>query len=161
MINYVHENMFDLDVDARVNPVNCAGVMGKGLALQFKNKYPDMYEHYKIMCQGGQIQLGRVYYCPYIMVKPIIKYVPNKDIETIRETIVLFPTKDHWRDNSELYYIEQGLISFVKTYEKHHIKSIAFPKLGCGCGGLNWEEEVKPLMEEYLGYLPINIYICI
>ena len=163
MIKYVHENIFDLDVDARVNPVNCAGVMGKGLALQFKNKYPEMYEYYKNMCLSHIVKPYEVTYFKYMYMKakPLWECNPDDEVTLNIDCIILFPTKDDWRDSSRSEYIYFGLINFVQTYEKQNIKSVAFPKLGCGCGGLDWKKEVKPIMEKFLNDLPIDVYICI
>ena len=143
MINYVSGNIFSSECDVLVNPVNCVGVMGKGLALEFKLKYPDMFKTYQEVCKAKELRLGR----------PM--YVRGAD-----KSIVLFPTKYHWKEKSETNAIKNGLEVFSRGYKKLGIKSIAFPKLGCGLGGLDWAE-VKPLMEQYLSNLDIEVEIYI
>lgn len=143
MIHYVHGNIFESDARILVNPVNTVGVMGKGLALQFKKRYPEMFKYYRALCYGNNFIVG----------KPVIVAEYDHDI-------MLFPTKENWRDPSNILYIEYGLL-FVKNFLKsEHAQSIAFPKLGCGCGGLRWDD-VKSLMEKYLTDIPSDIYIYI
>ena len=142
MIVFKNGNIFDSKCETLVNPINCVGVMGKGLALIFKNKFPKMYEIYKEDCALKKIKVGEVY--PYF--------------EDNKIKVLNFPTKDHWKFKSKIEYIEKGLEFFVNNYEKFGIKSIAFPPLGCGNGGLNWLG-VKDLMVSYLEKLPIYIEI--
>lgn len=141
MIRYVKENIFDLNVDAIVNTINCVGYMGKGLAYEFYLRYPDLNKDYKIKCQNKEISLGKIYY-----------YKEKK-------MIVNFPTKYHYKYPSKIEWIEAGLINFVETYNDYEINSIAFPLLGVGNGQLN-SNKVKQLMEKYLSKLNITIYIC-
>lgn len=141
-IVYLRGNIFFSPADVIVNPVNIFGVMGKGLAAQFKKKYPRMFESYKKKCDEKILQVGRIML-----------------VSEVDHRIMLFPTKKHWKYPSKLEYVEAGLRRFVAAYEKYDIKSIAFPPLGCGYGGLSWEEQVQPLMEKYLGDLPIKIYV--
>ena len=142
MITYLKGNIFFSPADVLVNPVNTVGVMGKGIAADFKKKYPDMFKKYKNFCDKKQFSVGE------------LLLLPESDYK-----ILLFPTKKHWRGSSKIEYIELGLQKFVDTYEKKKINSIAFPLLGCGWGNLSWENDVKPLMEKYLYDLPIDIYI--
>lgn len=122
------------NVDAIVNTVNCVGVMGKGIALQFKNKWPDNYKKYEEACKHKLVKTGKMFiYDSGGLVKP--HYIIN------------FPTKDHWRGNSKIEYIETGLQDLISEVERLNIKSIAIPPLGCGNGGLEWQE-VKPLIEK-------------
>lgn len=144
MIKYVSGSILDQDVQVLVNSVNCVGVMGKGIALGFKNKYPSMFKKYKEICNRKLLEPGKL-----LLLKETDKWILN------------FPTKDHWKNNSKLEYIENGLKKFTQTYKDKNITSIAFPKLGCTNGGLNWEEQVKPLMEKYLNDLDIEIYVVI
>lgn len=144
MLKYFEGSVFNVGAQALVNAVNCVGVMGAGIALAFKLRYPAMFEDYKIKCKNEKIITGKV------------DYYKNED-GTI---IVNFPTKYHFKYPSQLIWIEQGLQDFVKTYQKHGITSVAFPKLGTGNGGLNWNE-VKALMEKYLMNLDIDVYICL
>lgn len=141
MIEYIEGNIFDSPAQVIVNTVNTVGVMGKGLALSFKQRYPDMFESYKTVCEKHQLTIGKL----------MLYYKPD-------HWILLFPTKENWRNPSKLEYIEKGLLKFVQTYAQKNINSIAFPRLGCGNGELDWDD-VKPLMEKYLKNLPIDIYI--
>ena len=141
MIRYIHGDIFTSPTQTIVNPVNTVGVMGKGLAAEFKRRYPDMYAGYRTACEKhllvpGKLMLFRE--CDY--------------------QVLLFPTKEDWLDPSRIEYIEAGLAKFVSSYESHGITSIGFPRLGCGCGGLNWQS-VKSVMERYLHDLPIDVYI--
>jgi O-acetyl-ADP-ribose deacetylase (regulator of RNase III) len=122
------------DVDAIVNTVNCVGVMGKGIALQFKNKWPENFRRYAIACKAGQVRLGRMFvYDAGGLLKP--HYIIN------------FPTKDHWREASQLKFIRDGLVDLVAQVRRLNICSIAIPSLGCGNGGLEWKD-VHPLIRE-------------
>ncbi len=141
MIIYVRTNLFESNAQVLVNTVNTVGVMGKGLAKEFKRLYPDMFERYQRSCEEGKLDIGNLHFYK----------TPNK-------WVMNFPTKKSWRSASRLDYIEAGLKKFVAEYENLGITSIAFPLLGCGNGGLEWEE-VKPLMEKYLKRLPIEIFI--
>ena len=142
MINYVDSYLFQSPAKVLVNPVNTVGVMGKGLALRFKQTYPDMFQAYQQLCENGQFDIGDL-----MLYKTPDKWILN------------FPTKKHWRQKSKLEYIEGGLQKFLSTYLNQGITSISFPMLGCGAGGLDWETQVKPLMVKYLRDLPLDIYI--
>lgn len=141
MIEYIQGNIFDSPAQVIVNTVNTVGVMGKGLALSFKQRYPEMFKRYRTVCERKQLTVGKL----------MLFYEPD-------HWILLFPTKENWRNPSKMEYLEKGLIKFVNTYAEKNITSIAFPKLGCGNGELSWDE-VKPLMEKYLKPLPIDVYI--
>ena len=147
-VKIIHGNIFDSKAPVLVNPVNCVGVMGKGLAKEFKDRYPDMFKAYKELCDRGDFGPS----LPF----PLYLY-KNDDCCT---SILLFPTKMHWNNPSTLRIIESGLREFVNTYEMHGIKHIAFPALGCGCGGLSWND-VRPLMVKYLANLPIKVEVYI
>lgn len=114
-------NIFNSDCQYLVNPVNTVGVMGKGLALDFKNKFPDNFKKYRKYCKSGEFTVGKL----------LIISENNKKI-------VNFPTKLHWKNKSEINYILEGLEKLKTAIEKYNIKSIAMPKLGCGLGGLDW-----------------------
>ncbi len=120
------------DVDAIVNTVNCVGVMGKGIALQFKNKWPENFDLYQAACRAGDVRPGKM-------------HVFDAGAYAQPHYIINFPTKDHWRGNSKIAFIEDGLRDLVEQVRKLGIKSIAVPPLGCGNGGLNWND-VKPLI---------------
>lgn len=143
MIEYIEGNIFESPAQVIVNTVNTVGVMGKGLALSFKQRYPDMFNKYKIACEKHQLTIGKL----------MLFYEED-------HWLLMFPTKENWRNPSKIEYIEKGLMKFVSTYADKNITSIAFPRLGCGNGELDWNE-VKPLMERYLKKLPIDIYIYI
>ncbi len=146
MIHYVVGDLFASPAKVLVNTVNTVGVMGKGIAKDFKRRYPDMFKEYRALCKQGRFDVGQLWL-----------YKPDELDKT--PWILNFPTKKHWRKKSKIDYIEAGLKKFVSIYEAEGIKSIAFPMLGCGNGQLDWESEVQPLMEEYLADLPIEIYI--
>ena len=158
MIEYVTGNIFNSGCFAAINPVNCVGVMGAGLAKQFKEKYPEMFKQYKEDCMSKKITLGQNY----------IWINPNSFRSDIRCTdygefaeIICMPTKNHWKDSSELSWIIlalQDLRNYI-TINYGSGCSIAIPKIGCGLGGLNWEFQVKPEIEKYLGDLEINIKV--
>ena len=132
------------DVDAIVNTVNCVGVMGKGIALQFKNKWPDNFVAYQTACKAGRVRPGRM------LVFDAGAYAqPNY--------IINFPTKDHWRGKSQLAFIRDGLQDLVAQVRALGIRSIAVPPLGCGNGGLDWAD-VRPLIESAFAALPdVNV----
>lgn len=135
-------NIFDSNAKTLVNTVNCVGVMGKGIALDFKKRYPAMFDEYISLCKRGIVKPGRPYY--------------YEDLCGV--SILNFPTKDHWRSPSKLSYIESGLQWFREHYKEYKITSIAFPPLGCGNGGLTWDL-VGPLMYSMLKDLPIAVEI--
>lgn len=128
------------DVDAIVNTVNCVGVMGKGIALQFKNKWPENFRAYAAACVAKEVRPGQMY---VFDVGGLVK--PNY--------IINFPTKDHWRGKSRIQYIRDGLQDLVVTVKRLGIRSIAIPPLGCGNGGLEWNE-VRPLIESAFACMP-------
>ncbi|MGO0059770.1 type II toxin-antitoxin system antitoxin DNA ADP-ribosyl glycohydrolase DarG [Brevibacillus fluminis] len=132
MIKFVKGNMFDSDAVAIVNTVNCVGIMGKGIALEVKKRYPSVFDEYKMMCDRKELKPG------------IMQTVPTESIIGI-QYIINFPTKRHWKAKSKIEDIELGLVALVKEIKKYEFKSIALPPLGCGNGGLNWKD-VKPLV---------------
>ena len=140
-IVFKNGNLFHSKTQTLVNAVNCVGVMGRGIALQFKNRYPSMFNSYKNICRQNLLEPGKLQ-----LYKAADHWILN------------FPTKIHWKDKSELSYIEEGLKKFVDTYEAKGITSVAFPKLGCANGGLDWNTQVKPLMIKYLSALD-NLHI--
>lgn len=135
-------DIFESNAKTLVNTVNCVGVMGKGIALEFKKKYPNMYSEYVELCDKGAVKPGIPYYYH----------------DLFGNSVLNFPTKDHWRSPSKLSYIISGLDWFRCNYESIGITSIAFPPLGCGNGGLSWTQ-VGPLMYSKLADLPIDIEI--
>lgn len=143
MIKYLEGDIFTSPAQVIVNTVNTVGVMGKGIALSFKQAYPEMFQAYKKACESKTFKMGNLMLW-----------------REIDHWVLLFPTKENWRNPAKLEYIEQGLKKFADNYMKMGINSIAFPRLGCGNGGLDWQD-VKPLMEMYLKPLPIDVYIYI
>jgi O-acetyl-ADP-ribose deacetylase (regulator of RNase III) len=137
-IQYVKGNIFNTDCEAIVNPVNCVGVMGAGLAKQFKINYPNNYAAYREKCFNHSVFPGRVFFFQPRRSK--FRYIIN------------FPTKMHWKDKSEIRYINKGLEDLADSCIFYKVKSIAIPKLGCGLGGLDWVD-VKELIETHLSVL--------
>lgn len=139
MIRETTGDILDADVEALVNPVNTAGVMGAGLALQFKLAYPDMYHQYAATCRAGGVRTGRV----------LVHYAASGRKPWY---IIMLPTKEHWRNPSQLEWIDWGLTDLRALIEELNIRSIAIPPLGCGLGGLDWTD-VRKLIEDRLGGL--------
>jgi O-acetyl-ADP-ribose deacetylase (regulator of RNase III) len=139
MIEYVSGDILKDESEAIVNTVNCVGVMGRGIALQFKNAWPENFEAYSLACKQGKVQPGRM-------------FVFETGLLTSPRHIVNFPTKRHWRGKSRIEDIESGLNALVDVIVTKHIHSIAIPPLGSGLGGLEWTE-VKPLIENALSRL--------
>ena len=139
MIQLQEGDLLKADAEALVNTVNCVGVMGKGIALQFKQAFPENFVEYEKACKKDQMRLGQVHVFPTgRLLNPI--YIIN------------FPTKKHWRAKSRLRDIESGLDSLVEVIKRLDIRSVALPPLGCGYGGLSWPE-VRPLIEQKMGAL--------
>jgi O-acetyl-ADP-ribose deacetylase (regulator of RNase III) len=140
MLEYTQGNLLEAKAEALVNTVNCVGVMGKGIALQFKKAFPDNFHHYEKACRNKQVQPGRMF------------IVSTDSFENPRY-IINFPTKFDWRGKSKLKDIRAGLEALVKDVERLGIRSIAIPPLGCGNGGLKWAD-VSPLIEAAFAKLP-------
>lgn len=139
MLELTKGNLLDAQTDALVNTVNTEGVMGKGIALQFKKKFPEMYEAYRAACEAGEVQPGRM-------------HVFERSDMLRPRFIINFPTKRHWRSPARLVDIEAGLAALVAEIRERGIESVAVPPLGCGNGGLDWTE-VRPRIEQALGGL--------
>jgi O-acetyl-ADP-ribose deacetylase (regulator of RNase III) len=145
MIRYTKGNLLNAKTDALVNTVNTVGVMGKGIALQFKNAFPHNYKVYKKACAEGALDVGK------------LLFVKEETLER-SSWIINFPTKKHWKGNSKYEYIELGLAELVRTIGGYPIRSIALPPLGCGNGGLDWTI-VRPMIEKFLASLSIDIIV--
>jgi len=146
MIHYSKGNLLQADVEAIINTVNCVGVMGKGIALQFKQAFPENFTTYAKACKARQVQPGHMF------------LFEREDLVNPR-FIINFPTKTHWKAKSLLEHIEQGLVGLVQVIRDKQIKSIAIPPLGCGNGGLEWAA-VRPLIEQALSQVPeVETYI--
>ena len=145
MIEYSKTTVFNVSAQTIVNTINCVGVMGAGLALECKLRYPQMYQNYVKQCRRKEVKVGHLYFCT-------------------RETepyILNFPTKNHWKYPSRLEWIEKGLIYFLENYQQWGIQSVAFPKLGCDLGGLEWQI-VEQIMQKYLLQAEdIQVIICL
>jgi O-acetyl-ADP-ribose deacetylase (regulator of RNase III) len=141
MMIYHRTSILESTAQTVVNTVNCVGVMGKGIAADFKRRYPDMFKLYKAICNDHLLEPGKLW-----LWRGPHRWVLN------------FPTKQHWRHPSRLEWIDLGLRKFVDEYEKRGIVEISFPRLGCGNGGLDWDD-VRPVMEAHLSRLAIPVYI--
>ena len=136
MLKFVKGDMFKTWANVRVNTVNCKGVMGKGIALEFKRRYPQMFDWYKEECKKGTILPGGISLC----------------ITEEGPLVINFATKDHWKDPSRYEWIEKGLKQtrdLIKNCKYGRDITITIPALGCNNGGLEWRK-VKPLMKKYL-----------
>lgn len=144
-ITFVKGNIFNTKAQTIVNTVNCVGVMGKGIALVYKLRYPNMFEIYQDYCKRHLINIGKLWL-----------YKGN----TFDSWVLNFPTKIHWKYPSKLEYIEAGLKKFVETYKDRGITSVAFPLLGTNNGGLD-KDVVNDLMFRYLQEcdIPVEIYL--
>ena len=135
-------DLFSEPVQALVNTVNCVGVMGKGVALEFKKRWPENFKAYKRICDAKALSPGKLYIFDTneLFASDGPRYLVN------------FPTKAHWRSKSKISYIEDGLDALANAIREYKISSISIPPLGCGNGGLDWAD-VKPLIVSKLGEL--------
>lgn len=140
-------NVLNHDAQTITCPVNTVGVMGKGLALSMRNKFPKLLEYYKNLCVDGDLFIGK------------LKTFKIETGDESEKQVLLFPTKDHWKNDSDLSMIEEGLQYLANNYEKLGITSLAMVPIGCGCGNLNYSTEVKQLLFKYLDPLPIEVSI--
>lgn len=140
MIEYRSGDILKSEAEALVNTVNCVGVMGRGIALQFKNAFPENFKAYAAACKREQVQPGRMFVFETGQLTPP-RYIIN------------FPTKRHWRGKSRIEDIEAGLAALVTEIRARRIRSIALPPLGSGLGGLDWAAEVRPRIETALRVL--------
>ncbi|MFN6570416.1 macro domain-containing protein [Dendronalium sp. ChiSLP03b] len=140
MIEFKQGNLLEENAEALVNTVNNVGVMGKGIALQFKQAYPENFRQYEKACRAGEVQPGQM-------------FTVSTDSLFNPKYIINFPTKRHWKSKSKIEDIKSGLVALVAEVQRLGITSIAIPPLGCGNGGLNWLE-VKPLIESAFAQLP-------
>lgn len=131
---------FDARVEALVNTVNTVGVMGKGLALEFRRRFPVNFEIYAAACRRGEVEIGRML---------VVETAPSSG----PRLIINFPTKKHWRHPSCLEYVRAGLVGLVREIRERDIRSLAVPPLGCGNGGLAWAA-VRPLIDRAMATLP-------
>ena len=140
MIELTRGDLLTADTDALVNPVNCVGVMGRGLALAFRTAYPDNFAFYKAACDKNEVRPGAM-------------LLFDRGTRETPRYIVNFPTKRHWKHKSRIADIEDGLMALAADVQTLGIGSLAMPPLGCGLGGLSWEK-VKPLIESTFADVP-------
>ncbi|MBI3329431.1 MAG: macro domain-containing protein [Nitrospinae bacterium] len=146
MIELKRGDILKQEAEALVNTVNCVGVMGRGVALQFRKASPENYKSYREACARGEIQPGRMFVFD-------LNRIVNPRL------IINFPTKRHWKGKSRLEDVRAGLQDLVEVLRRHKVRSVAVPPLGCGLGGLAWRT-VRPLIEKALGALPdLNVYL--
>ena len=146
MIKYITGNILESNADALINTVNTVGVMGKGIALQFKKAYHNNYKAYVDACKRNEIKIGKVFVVKDINLSSGEKYIIN------------FPTKKDWRNPSEYGFIDAGLNDLIRVLKEYNIQSVAIPPLGAGNGGLEWEK-VKKIIEHKLSNLDIEIAV--
>jgi O-acetyl-ADP-ribose deacetylase (regulator of RNase III) len=147
MLREVQGNLLEADVEALVNTVNTVGIMGKGIALQFRQAFPEMYKAYEKACKAGELELGKVHVFDLGGLTSGTRWVIN------------FPTKKHWRSKSKIKDIEAGLQDLVATIQRLGIKSIAIPPLGCGYGGLDWAEVYPLIKAAFAGLDDVDVQI--
>ncbi len=135
-------NILESEMHALVNPVNCVGAMGRGLALAFRKEYPDMFVDYQQRCSCGIVLPGQPY-----------AFRVNES-----RIIINFPTKKHWRSPSQIEWIEMGLRQLRESLVDWGVTSIAIPPVGCGLGGLPWSKVHKLILDNLLGVVPLEIY---
>jgi O-acetyl-ADP-ribose deacetylase (regulator of RNase III) len=145
MISYKHSNLLQSDAEALVNTVNMVGIMGKGIALQFKEYFSLNFKLYQKACKAKEVVIGKM-------------FVTETGKFTGPKYIINFPTKTDWRANTRIEYLEEGLDDLVILIKEKNIKSIALPPLGCGNGGLDWQD-VKPLMARKLSAIAATVNI--
>lgn len=145
MITFMRGNLLEDCAEAHVNTVNTVGVMGKGIADQFKRAFPNMFKQYVKDCKAGKVKIGKMHVVEIIGI-------------STPKIIINFPTKQHWRNPSKLEYITEGLVDLVRVVEEYKIKSIAIPPLGCGNGGLDWQV-VRPLIIEAFSLIDTDVHL--
>jgi len=146
MIKYKTGNILESNADALVNTVNTVGVMGKGIALQFKKAYLNNFKAYVEACKRKEVEIGKLF------------VVKDSNLSSGEKYIINFPTKKDWRKPSEYSFIESGLDDLIRVLKEYNIRSIAIPPLGAGNGGLEWEK-VKKILELKLGNLDNEIIV--
>lgn len=142
MIHFISGDFFNFNARIRINTVNCVGVMGAGIALGFKQLYPEMFREYQKLCSEGKIKVGELYVWENIF----------------GECVVNFPTKVHWRNPSRYEYVEAGLKALRQFLSDKGEVKVALPALGCGHGGLDFEK-VSLMISQYLGDLSCEVYV--
>ncbi len=145
MIRYAQGNLLEAEVEALVNTVNTVGIMGKGIALMFKEAFPENFRLYAAACKQNEVAVGRM-------------FVTERSGLSGPRWIINFPTKRHWRDRTQMEWLRSGLEDLKRILHELSIRSVALPPLGCGNGGLEWSA-VRPLIEKALADLPVEIVV--
>jgi len=135
-MRFTRGNLLEARVEALVNTVNTVGVMGKGIALMFKQRFPENFKAYEAACKAGEVEVGKMF------------VTLGVELDGPR-WIINFPTKKQWRNPTKLEWVRSGLTALKDVIREKHIKSVALPPLGCGNGGLDWEV-VRPIVEDAL-----------
>lgn len=146
MVNYIKGNLLNAKADALVNTVNTVGVMGKGVALAFKQAFSHNFQVYKKACDDGKLVIGE------------LLIVADENLFLGKRTIVNFPTKTHWRLPSQYEYVEKGLQALQIYLSQNSSLTLAMPAPGCGNGGLEWAK-VKQMIDQHLSHLPNDITV--
>ena len=146
MIQYKSGNILTEDAEALLNTVNCVGVMGRGIALQFKNAFPENFKAYAAACKRKEVQPGQM-------------FIFETNTLTNPKFIVNFPTKRHWRGKSRIDDVRSGMDALVAELQNRKIRSIAIPPLGSGLGGLNWAEVRSLIKEALIGLDDVQVVI--
>ena len=146
MIELTRGDILKADAEALVNTVNCVGVMGRGIALQFRKAFPECFRAYKAACDRGEVHPGKMHVCD-------LGRLENPRI------VINFPTKRHWKGKSKLEDIEAGLVVLVDVVRQRHIRSIAIPPLGCGLGGLDWEDVRMRIKRAFVGLEDVHVLL--
>jgi O-acetyl-ADP-ribose deacetylase (regulator of RNase III) len=146
MIEYCTGDILKADAEALVNTVNCVGIMGRGIALQFKNAFPENFRAYAAACRRDELRPGRM-------------FVFETRTFTNPKYIINFPTKRHWRGNSRLEDIEAGLVALAQEIRGRNIRSIAIPPLGSGLGGLNWKDVRERIDAALRGFNDVDVVV--
>lgn len=144
MIHLVSGNLLESAAEALVNAVNTVGVMGAGIALDFKKRFPENFRLYESACKRGEVCTGKMFVVDLGLILP--KWIIN------------FPTKRHWRNPSRIEWIRDGTEDLRRVISEHDIKSIAIPPLGCGLGGLSWNE-VHQIIESGLTGIGCEVFL--
>ncbi|HHH75605.1 MAG TPA: Appr-1-p processing protein [Phycisphaerae bacterium] len=148
MIELIQGNILESDAQAIVNTVNCVGVMGRGIALQFKKAFPANFKAYKAVCKQKKLHPGMMFlYDNGTLLSKKQRYIFN------------FPTKRHWRGKSKIEDIQSGLVALVKEVQEKDIESIAIPALGCGLGGLDWLTVRKMIIDAFENLPDVHVYL--
>ena len=143
MITPIKGNIFNANTNAIVNTVNCVGVMGKGIALEFKARYPNMFKDYVVACKNSEVKIGKMWIWNNTATP---KYIIN------------FPTKEHWQNHSRIEWISSGLDNLKECVQQLNISSLSLPPLGCGNGGLDFNV-IKQIIEGKLNDLTIPVFL--